>query len=363
MKVLHINVHYTSNVLHSNMIAELERQGIKCDVFVPVSVNDNYENQKTNVVVSKCYNKYDRINFGVKQRKIYSSLVKLMPIKEYNYVHAYTVFTDGNVAFELNKRFGIPYVVAVRNSDVNTFFKYMPHLRKRGVEIMKNATAVFFLSKKYKKRTFDEYIPKKFAEEIEKKTYVIPNGIDNFWLETPRSVTEKNDNALNVMCAGVINKNKNMISLIKALQLLQQQGKKVHLDIAGKVENQKIISELMTYGFVTYHGKLTKEQLCELYKKNDVFALVSFHETFGMVYIEAMSRGLPVIYTKNEGFDGQFPEGEVGFAVDPHNVVQIAEKIKEAYENRKRISENCIRAVHNYGWKKIVNKYIEIYKS
>ena len=222
--------------------------------------------------------------------------------------------------------------------------------------------AIIFLSEKYKKRTFDKYIPKRFADEIEKKTYVIPNGIDRFWLETPRKMIERNDDEINIMCAGVINKNKNMISLIKALQVLQKQGKKVHLDIAGKVENKRILSKLMKYEFVTYHGKLTKEQLCELYEKNDVFALVSFHETFGMVYIEAMSRGLPVLYTKDEGFDGQFPDGEVGFAVEPRNVIQIAQKINTLYENRKEISKNCIISVHKYEWEKIVNKYIEIYK-
>lgn len=38
----------------------------------------------------------------------------------------------------------------------------------------------------------------------------------------------------------------------------------------------------------------------------------SHKETFGLVYAEAMSQGLPIIYTKNQGFDGQFPDGYVG---------------------------------------------------
>jgi len=42
----------------------------------------------------------------------------------------------------------------------------------------------------------------------------------------------------------------------------------------------------------------------------------SITETFGLVYAEALSQGLPVLYTRGQGFDRQFEEGEVGYAVD-----------------------------------------------
>ena len=58
----------------------------------------------------------------------------------------------------------------------------MPHLRKKGIKIMENASRIFFLSESYKKYVFDNYIPKE-KKNIIKKCVVIPNGIDNFWLD------------------------------------------------------------------------------------------------------------------------------------------------------------------------------------
>lgn len=361
MKILHINVNYKTNILHSFMIKHLKNAGVEGDVFVPVAYNDNYSCDDENVTVSRCFNKFDRFNFFGKQKKIYSALTQKYNINDYQCVHAYTVFTDGNIAYRLNKKYSIPYVVAVRNTDINTFFKYMPHLRKRGVEILKNASAVFFLSESYMKRTFEKYIPRNLKEEIRGKSYLIPNGIDDFWLERKAEKAKKEDSVINVAAAGVIDKNKNMLSVARALDLLKNRGYEVSFNIAGRVGNKKIFDNLSSYSFVNYYGKLNREELCNMYKKNDVFALASFHETFGMVYIEAMSCGLPVIYTENEGFDGQFENGCVGFSVKPEKIEDIAEKILKVYENRETISKNCVALVDRFNWKGIAKKYKEIY--
>lgn len=53
----------------------------------------------------------------------------------------------------------------------------------------------------------------------------------------------------------------------------------------------------------------------------------SFTESFGLVYAEAMSQGLPVIYSKGQGFDGQFAEGVVGYHVDAHDPEELCENI------------------------------------
>lgn len=362
MKVLHINVNYTTNVLHSNMIKYLDKYGVENSVFVPVAFSSSYETDDNAVSVIKCFNKLDRINYYSKQKKILAAAEKNFNANEFDVLHAYTVFTDGNVAYELYKKYDVPYVVAVRNTDVNTFFKYMPHLRKRGVEILKNAKAVFFLSEKYKERTFSKYIPKELHKEIENKTYIQPNGIDPYWLDSICDKKEESCGTIKVVCAGGIDKNKNMATIAEALSLLEKKGKSVSLDIAGGIKNEKEVEKLKKYDFVTLHGKLNKTELSELYRKCDVFALASFTETFGMVYIEAMTQQLPVIYTQNEGFDGQFPEGEVGFHVNPKSPKEIAEKILEAYEKRNFIGKRCISAVTKFDWNIIVEEYTDIYK-
>lgn len=132
MKVLHINCNYMDSWLHQTMIDELEQKNINNDVFVPLY------NEKGHIVIPKkyvnisvCFKKYDRLVYHYKQRKIYKSIIKQFNILNYDCIHAYTLFTDGNVARKLSKKYNIPYAVAVRNTDVNTFFKYMFHLRKK----------------------------------------------------------------------------------------------------------------------------------------------------------------------------------------------------------------------------------------
>ncbi|HGK7332802.1 TPA: glycosyltransferase [Streptococcus suis] len=64
----------------------------------------------------------------------------------------------------------------------------------------------------------------------------------------------------------------------------------------------------------------------------------SFHESFGLVYAEAMSQGMPVIYTRGQGFDGQFEEGVVGFSVDCIDEVEISNKIISIVKGFKFLS-------------------------
>jgi glycosyltransferase involved in cell wall biosynthesis len=75
-----------------------------------------------------------------------------------------------------------------------------------------------------------------------------------------------------------------------------------------------------------------------------------------------MSQGLPVIYTKGQGFDGQFEEGTVGYHVDAKDPHDIAEKIKMAIDNYEQLSSNCLSSVGKFDWKRIAEQYESVYK-
>lgn len=365
MKVLHINCNYVGTKLHRIMIKHLEKIGIDNFVFAPVYnlPEENEENRK--VVISKCFKKYDRIFFDYKSKKIRKALLMNYDVNTFDVIHAYTLFTDGNIAYELKKKYPkIKYVVAIRNTDVNTFFKYMLHLRKRGIKIMKEASAIFFLSDPYKKEVFNKYVPQNIKEELEKKTYIIPNGIDDFWISNCYKTKDMKSNSknVNIIYAGRIDKNKNIKTTQETLKMLRDNGYNTQFSIVGKIENQKIFKKIMNYENTKYYGEKNKEELMKLYRKNDIFVMPSFSETFGLVYAEAMSQGLPVIYTRGQGFDGQFKDGIVGYSVDPKSKNEIAEKIKIILGKYREISENCIIKYNKYNWDKICNKYYHIYQ-
>ena len=86
-------------------------------------------------------------------------------------------------------------------------------------------------------------------------------------------------------------------------------------------------------------------------------------ESFGLVYAEAMSQGLPVIYTENEGFDGQFKEGYIGYSVNPYSYKDVANAIESVIKNYSYLQKNTIKSIRKFTWDNIVQKYENIYKS
>ncbi len=371
MNVLHINSNYAYTWLHQKMVEHLQTDKVINTVFAPVSgeiplvVTPN-----KNVSIVKCFSKYDRLFFDYKQRKILRALEKTFDVRSYNLVHAYTLFTDGNCARRIKKQYGIPYVVAIRNVDVNTFFKKVFYLRKRGVKILCDASAVFFLSDAYQKEVITRYVPMKYRDAIIAKSYVIPNGIDDFWLDhvpEQNAVTAKTEKVeqriVNAIYAGRIDKNKNIPTTQKALHILKQKGYKPHLTVVGSVKDEVEFARINNDELTTCFPAAEKETLIDQYRNNDVFVMPSFHESFGLVYAEALSQGLPVIYSKGQGFDGQFPDGYIGWAVHSNSPKEIAEAIEQICKDYNNIALKTIQSARRFDWTSISQKYLDIYTS
>ena len=98
------------------------------------------------------------------------------------------------------------------------------------------------------------------------------------------------------------------------------------------------------------------------YADCDVLLVPSSAETFGMVYLEAMSQGVPVLYTKGQGFDGQFPEGEVGYAVPCGDVRAQAQALGRVMQGYAERSKRCIEGARRYAWPRIAGMWMELYR-
>lgn len=269
----------------------------------------------------------------------------------------------------LKAKYGIPYVVAIRNTDVNVFLKKRIDLRKQGLKILKNASAIFFLSPSYRKQVLSKYVPYQMKFDIIQKSYVIPNGIDDYWIfNTPSKKSEEDLNRIQnkkikVIYVGQIDKNKNIILTQKALSILRNKGYETEFTIVGKIKDRREYQHIIKYPYTRYMSFQSKESLIKLYRNNDIFIMPSHYETFGLVYAEAMSQGLPVIYTRNQGFDQQFKEGEVGYSVNDKKPDELSNKIQLICNNYKKISENSQNMSKKFKWSEIAQVYMNIYKS
>ncbi|MDO4690245.1 MAG: glycosyltransferase family 4 protein [Fusobacterium sp.] len=362
MEILHICSYYLGSKLYKNLFNNLNKS-IRNYIFVPINNNEKInisddleENNK--IYIEKCFNSTDRLFFFKKNKKILEALMKTEILKKnISLLHAHTLFTNGYVAYKIKKKYNIPYIVAIRNTDINVFFKYFFFLRKYGIKILKNANKIIFLSPSYEEYCLSKYIPKDKYEEFKKKSIVIPNGIDKYWIENLVDYKKRNSE-LRLIYVGSINENKNVKTSILACRRLIEKGYQVKFTIIGDLEiNLKEIKE----PFIEYIPFCSKERIKEYLSESDIFIMPSKYETFGLVYAEALSQGLPIIYTRGQGFDKQIPEGKVGYSVKYNDIDEIIEKIIKIYNNYDKYSAKTKEYVNKFNWKYIAEKYEKIY--
>lgn len=365
MNILQICPDYYNTKLYENLFLELRKQDIKNYIYVPTNNKNNkkIENiDRDEAYFIPSFNNFDRLSFFSKQKKIMKKLIEEVNIENIDLVHAHTLFSSGYLAYKLNEKYGIPYIVAIRNTDLNVFFKYMIHLRSLGVKIMKNAKKIIFISPKYKDIVLEKYVDKESMMSIKDNIEVIPNGIDEFWHKNKRIQLKKDKfDKLNLIYVGEVNKNKNIVTTIKAIEILREKGILIKFNVIGKISDTKVYDYICKFDFVNYYKPLNKEELIQKYRENDIFVMPSIHETFGLVYAEAMSQGIPIIYSKNQGFDKQFIDGIVGFSVNSLNENEIVIAIENIIKNYSNISVNCVNKVKKFNWSDIEKIYRKTY--
>ena len=362
--MLHINSYYGKGFFYKNLFDQQVVNGLDINVYIPVPFS--FENTEFDYgkysLISKNHGKYDRALFHLKHYKIYKDIIKRYKIQDYNIIHAHSLFSNGYIAMKLKKKYNIPYIVAVRNTDVNTFFKYMFYLRRLGIRILEIADAVIFLSKTYLENVVENYVPDLLKKNIYNKSVVIPNGIDDFWFKNKgkvKSLPARNE--IRILYVGTIDKNKNISTTIKAIDILREKNLNIKFTVVGKIINRRLYKLINERSFVNCISFKPKEELLKIYREHDVFVMPSKHETFGLVYAEALTQGLPIIYTKGQGFDGQFANGEVGYGVHCLDAQEIADRILDILANYTLMSVNCLSRSEKFRWDVLCKRYNQIY--
>lgn len=361
MKIMHICNDYFSTRLYQTLFKNLKECGVVNKVFVPTKLKKEKEQILEDIFVEKCFSNMDRFFFYKKQNMVYNRFLTIIEDNSFDIIHAHTVFSNGFIAYKFNKQYGTPYIVAVRNTDLNIFFKYIFFLRPIGIKILLNAEKIIFLGPKYKDILLNSYIPKNKAKEFLNKCDIIPNGIDEFWLNNVANSKTLKNMHLNLLVVGTINKNKNAICVARAARYLMNKGYNVKVTLIGEIKDKGYYNRLKNNYFVNILPKMEKEKLIKYYRDADIFVLPSKTETFGLVYAEALSQGIPIIYSKNQGFDGQFDEFEVGLHVKSDNVREIANAIEKIICNYEEMSIRCIKYCKKFDWSNIAEKYTHIY--
>ena len=266
------------------------------------------------------------------------------------------------VAMELYRKYGIPYIVAVRNCDINAFMRYMPHLWWVHRAVLEATEKVIFIAPALQQRLLKHPTLAGIRDSVSKRVEVIPNGINEYWINHLQTTNTANPH--HVLYVGNFTSNKNLTRLIYSILALYSEFPEIHLDVAGAGgDNERYVLSLIEKHpeCITYHGKITDlERLQELYRANSIMAMPSKSETFGLVYIEALSQGLKVLWSRGEAIDGMFHEhiGEHVIPLNNYDITNALDKMMRHPENYETLSADTFE---KFRWSSVAQRYLSIY--
>jgi glycosyltransferase involved in cell wall biosynthesis len=358
INLVHINSYFLTNKLHEELVLSLKEinSSIHQIVYIPINkrdkINRDYcESENILYIISKAFSNVERYFWPLKMISIYMDFNKKVKNNKITVTHAHSLISNGIISFFLFKKRGIPYIVTVRNTDINIFMKKSIFFRKIGFKILNSAQSIMVLSPAYKNIQLKECLTELQFEQIKNKIKVIPNGVNDFWIKNRHLNESFNSTCLKILFVGKLRENKNCGALIKACTLLKEKGVDFQLTIVGEGCLKEKLQEEAKGLKASFLGFISdKEQLLKVYRDSNLLVVPSFKESFGLVYVEAMTQGLPVVYTKGQGFDGNYEEGVVGFSVLPKEHEKIAEAILKIKDNYNEISKNAYDHALDFSW-------------
>jgi glycosyltransferase involved in cell wall biosynthesis len=153
-------------------------------------------------------------------------------------------------------------------------------------------------------------------------------------------------------------RNKGARYLVHAVALLQQRGKSVRLTVVDRPNAYlvpKLASELGIGDCVTLTGRVSQEELIQLYNQTEVFVSPSLYEGFGLPAAEAMACGAPLIATTAGAFPEVVEDGVSGMLVQPGDAGALADAIEgllnDAAERQRLGYEGRKRIIERFSWR------------
>jgi len=276
-------------------------------------------------------------------------------------IHAHNALYAGAIAALIRKEHDIPYVVTEHNT-----MHARGKVRRWQIPIARNAlrnAAVRIVVS----TNLGQVLEAQFGEDVCPWEW-IPNVLDEIFEKTAflsekKMHTQETIRFLNV---ALLNKKKGHADLLKAFAYKFKGKNNVQLHIGGdgplRHELETLASNLGIEGQVTFLGLLSREQVLSEMQACNVFVLSSHYETFGVVLIEALACGKPVVATTSGG-----PECIVhtanGILVPPKDVTALGNAMEEIVQRIDSYDGTLIRkdCIVRFGENAVVEKLRAVY--
>jgi len=202
-----------------------------------------------------------------------------------------------------------------------------------------------------------------FGEEY--STFICPSGIPENYILSEVPKTKFNSEKMSICFVGMFIPLKNIDILLEAVNLAFPK-RNFTLEIIGEgMLKEKIaqkITELKLEGCVRMLGKLSRDEVQTKMITTDVFAMVSKPEAFGLVYVEAMSKGCITIGTTGQGIDGVIQHVENGFLCEARNVEALKNIFiaidQMSYDDKINLASKAIKTASLLTDRKVASDYL-----
>jgi phosphatidyl-myo-inositol alpha-mannosyltransferase len=197
---------------------------------------------------------------------------------------------------------------------------------------------------------------------------VIPNGVDLRRYQNVPPVARYRDGTLNIFFVGRFESRKGLMYLLKAYRVLRKRGYDCRLLVAGsgpqEREARRYIATRRLQG-VELLGRISDEDKARYFATADVYVSpATGQESFGIVLLEAMAAGAPIVCSDIHGYKGVVRRGEQALLVPPRDVKALVDAIARVLDDadlRARMSRAGRERAIQFGWENITAKVEDYY--
>ncbi len=333
--------------------------------IVPVFLKNHQKYRHLKSLSSWTYNSFKIITTSYLRLPIKNFEFLFLPLTfsvpqhstNYQLVHAHYLLPDGFMAYQIFKKKGIPYLVTIRDTDIQLIKKIKEngHTSKNIKKILENASQIIVLNSHAREIVLNRY-------GVQSK--LIPSGIES--KEILKQPPEYDEDKLIVTTVGSLIRRKQINWVINAFIQLHKEFSNIFLRIIGEgpeFDKLNILAEEAREA-IEFTGQVPKPLVLDFLKESEIFLLPSIRETYGLVFNEAAANHNAMIGLHLEGPCGTYEEdNEMLFAINFEDFYQKLKLLIENPRKRKSLADNALKKVHNLTWENIIQKYHELYKS
>ncbi|TFG45356.1 MAG: glycosyltransferase family 1 protein [Dehalococcoidia bacterium] len=201
---------------------------------------------------------------------------------------------------------------------------------------------------------------------------IIPNGINlEHFSPSVEPIPEYCDEKLNILFVGRLEKRKGLNYLIDAFKKVHKVHPDTRLIVVGpgtrlRPKYEKMVRNAHLENDVVFTDSVSYDDLPRYYTTADIYcAPATGHESFGIVLLEAMSMGIPVVASNISGYASVLTHEGEGLLVKPKNANDLAKAINILVEDRplrEKLGRQGLETVQNYSWEKVAKRVVEYYQ-